>query len=543
MLFSNMRFIRAALGAFILVALMLAFTSCTRKADDRARGGAAETSATYVKAIYSLPLTFDPAQMNDSASLTVSNLIYDGLLSFSETLEIRNELAESWSTSADGRTLHFRLKPNAKFHDGSSITSQDVQASFERLTAKESKVYTFYDCIEGAEEYHQERTPRLRGIRPINDHEFEIRLKEPYPPFVSILAGATAKILPKAARGTGFFAKPIGSGAFRIDSISKDSIVLTAHDRYAGTQPKIRRLVLRALDEREAIKEAATGAIHDLASYPLSGSETVFAIGKNLTAPLAATWIIGLNTRRAPFDKLSIRRKFQQDFDAEKFRLSFQPDSLPAYGYIPTGLAGNLQQPTEQKPVLTASPKHQITVAIPAVLARANEMKVFIEESMRAKGWNVRAELLEWDEMMRRYAAKSMQAFLVSMNMDYPETEFLVKNFESTSSDNFSGVHDGKVDQLIHKARATQDRVKRQQLFAQIARRVNELAVSVNLLHPRQHVWAADCVSGLSLNLLSEVYIDYRNVAMAGNCLKQRGEQRAEQRVAARHAAQRTVQR
>lgn len=534
MLFSNMKFVRAALGAIIPVALMLAFTSCTRKAGDRQRGGSAETSAPYVKAIYSLPLTFDPAQMNDSASLTVSNLIYDGLLSFSETLEIRNELAESWSTSGDGRKLHFHLRPNAKFHDGTPITSQDVQASFERLIAKNSKVYTFYDCIEGAEEYHSGRAHRLRGIRLVNAHEFEIRLKEPYPPFVSILAGATAKILPKAARDADFFRRPVGSGAFRIESISKDSIVLSAHERYAGKPAKIRRLVLRALDEREAIKEAAaasvadsvTGAIHDLASYPLSGNESVFAAGKHLTAPLAATWIIGLNIRRAPFDNLSVRRKFQQDFDVEKFRLSFQPDSLPAYGYIPTGLAGNLTQPTRQQPVRASTPTRQITVAIPAVLARAPEMKVFIEESMRAKGWNIRAELLEWDEMMRRYAAKSMQAFLVSMNMDYPETEFLVKNFESTSSDNFSGVRDGAIDRLIRAARATQDRVKRQQLFAQIARRVNELAVSVNLLHPRQHVWTSDCVSGLSLNLLSEVYIDYRNVALAGNCVKQRAEQK-----------------
>lgn len=47
---------------------------------------AQNAASAYVKAIYSLPLSLDPIKMNDTASLAVGNLIYDGLLKFSPSL-------------------------------------------------------------------------------------------------------------------------------------------------------------------------------------------------------------------------------------------------------------------------------------------------------------------------------------------------------------------------------------------------------------------------------------------------------------------------
>lgn len=42
------------------------------------------SSPTYVKAIYSMPISYDPIRMNDGASLTFSELVYEGLLRFTE---------------------------------------------------------------------------------------------------------------------------------------------------------------------------------------------------------------------------------------------------------------------------------------------------------------------------------------------------------------------------------------------------------------------------------------------------------------------------
>lgn len=47
----------------------------------------------------------------------------------------RGELAESFEQSADGRTLTFRLRRDATFHDGRPVTANDVKWSLDRAVS------------------------------------------------------------------------------------------------------------------------------------------------------------------------------------------------------------------------------------------------------------------------------------------------------------------------------------------------------------------------------------------------------------------------
>ena len=53
----------------------------------------------FVKAIYSMPVSYDPIRMNDGASLIFSELVYEGLLMFTEDYGIEAGIADSWETS------------------------------------------------------------------------------------------------------------------------------------------------------------------------------------------------------------------------------------------------------------------------------------------------------------------------------------------------------------------------------------------------------------------------------------------------------------
>ena len=55
----------------------------------------------------------------------------DGTRSYDYTV-LRPELAESWQTAADGMSVTFRLRKDARFHDGTPVTAKDVKWSFDR---------------------------------------------------------------------------------------------------------------------------------------------------------------------------------------------------------------------------------------------------------------------------------------------------------------------------------------------------------------------------------------------------------------------------
>jgi peptide/nickel transport system substrate-binding protein len=76
-------------------------------------------------------------------SYGVSWLCYDRLMTYGKrTLpdgrvaydrnKLEPELAESWQMAPDGMSVTFKLRKNAKFHDGTPVTAKDVKWSFDR---------------------------------------------------------------------------------------------------------------------------------------------------------------------------------------------------------------------------------------------------------------------------------------------------------------------------------------------------------------------------------------------------------------------------
>ena len=80
------------------------------------------------------PKTFDPAQVDDQWSELVRYLSGGVLVRFNRlTQGVEPRLAESWTVSADGKTITFKLRPGLKFSDGSSLTSKDAAWSIRRV--------------------------------------------------------------------------------------------------------------------------------------------------------------------------------------------------------------------------------------------------------------------------------------------------------------------------------------------------------------------------------------------------------------------------
>ncbi len=82
-------------------------------------------------------ISLDPGESFEFSGNEVCGNVYEKLVSpdTKDPTNIRPELAESWSTSADGLTTTFKLKPGRKFASGNPITAEDVIYTLTRLVA------------------------------------------------------------------------------------------------------------------------------------------------------------------------------------------------------------------------------------------------------------------------------------------------------------------------------------------------------------------------------------------------------------------------
>ena len=78
---------------------------------------------------------YDPHASDTYATLHFSGPFYSTLLRYNlaKFPEIEGDLAKSWTVSPDKLTYTFTLNEGVKFHDGSTFTSADVKATYDRL--------------------------------------------------------------------------------------------------------------------------------------------------------------------------------------------------------------------------------------------------------------------------------------------------------------------------------------------------------------------------------------------------------------------------
>lgn len=94
-------------------------------------------------------------------------------------------LAHSWSVSADHKTYTFHLKPNVKFTDGTSLTSQVVKDNFDQHGFGDKKLGIPADQFWNG----------YAGTKVISDTTFQIKLNTPDAGFLQVLSNYRASTI------------------------------------------------------------------------------------------------------------------------------------------------------------------------------------------------------------------------------------------------------------------------------------------------------------------------------------------------------------
>ena len=143
-------------------------------------------------------------------------------------------LAESYTVSPDQKVYEFRLRKGVKFHNGDTLTAEDVEFSFWRYKAAFAKQI-------------QSRTEKVEVVNPLT---VRIRFKDPYPDFlehmlpgVSTIGWIVPKKYVEKVGDAGFKKQPVGAGPYKfVEFVPGVRLVAEAFEGYWRKTPSIKRV-------------------------------------------------------------------------------------------------------------------------------------------------------------------------------------------------------------------------------------------------------------------------------------------------------------
>jgi len=177
----------------------------------------------------------DPATGGFAISAHLAMYFYhDALLKAMPEGNFTPCLAESWTISEDARIYEFKLRQGVKFHNGDTMTAEDVIFSVNRYRAAQAKMLK----------------DRIEKLEAVNPYLVRFTFKKPFPDFLEYLVpGVTtmAWVVPKKyiekVGDAGFKKHPIGAGPYKFVEFTPGvRLVGEAFEEYWRKVPNIKRV-------------------------------------------------------------------------------------------------------------------------------------------------------------------------------------------------------------------------------------------------------------------------------------------------------------
>lgn len=298
------------------------------------------------------PETLDPHKSSTVAEAHILRDLCDGLLTYDNRGAIVPGAARDWSVSPDGLTYRFSLRPDGRWSNGETVTSADFVFSLRRIMdpatgAKYAEV--LYPIAGAAAVNRGERPADFLGVAALDARTVEIRLEQPTPYFLELLTHQTAAPVHPAsvARYGESFTRPgnlVTNGPYRLlDRVPGDRILLEANPHHPEAEKvAIRRVAyLPTPDLSGAVRRFAAGEIDSLSDLPGDQMEALrIRFGSQVVlGPALGLEALALNTRKAPFLDLRVRRALSLVIDREYLAEALWGGTMsPAYSLCPDGL-------------------------------------------------------------------------------------------------------------------------------------------------------------------------------------------------------------
>lgn len=282
----------------------------------------------------------------------VSVHVFDRLMEYDKSGKlVPGLLAKEPEVSADGRVYRFELKKSIRFSDGSPLTVKDVRFTMERALKPEQEgwIAWIFNSIEGADAVSDGSAQTLSGFVETDGLHFEVRLSQPYAPFVQGLASPYAGIMPAETctkLGKTWGAQIIGTGPYGVSEWEPGKrLVLTKNPLFWGNPVQTDQLVtLFGDDYFQNLAGFREGAL-DVIPVPAEQYDSVRSDGGLESAfkvvPALNIHYLNINSKHPILKDVRVRKAISLAIDRDNLCAKIlKGAAIPAFTFLPPGIPG-----------------------------------------------------------------------------------------------------------------------------------------------------------------------------------------------------------
>ena len=494
--------------------------------------------------------SLDPAFSNNLENIWGCNQVFDGLLELDDELKPKGLIAESWEIDSTGTKYTFHLRDDVYFHNnecfpdsvGRKVVAQDFVYSFNRLLAPETG-------SPGVWVFDQVDMEKSGGFEAPNDSTLVIYLKQPFPPFLGILAMQYCSVIPSEAveeYGDEFRSHPVGCGPFKFAFwIENVSLVLHKNENFWQQDESGQSLPFLDAVKVDFVKDKSVAYLnllqgkYDFMSglHPAYKDELLDPMGNLNPAfddilrfqktPFLKTDYLGILvddslelSAESGLKDVRVRRALNYAIDRKEMVRFLRNNSVyPANaGFIPRGLQafegevnyGFDHNPQKAKKLLSEAGfpngRGLETISI-ATTSDYVDLCEFIQHQWSLVGVKAKIDVLP-TSTHREFVAKSkLLVFRKSWLADYPDAENFLSLFYSENfcpeGPNYTHFYSSRFDSLYEASQSITDEAMRQNYYTTMDSLVMSEAPVIPLFYDQVSHFVRKEVEGLETNSIN----------------------------------------
>ena len=431
------------------------------------------------------PVSLDPHTNSNFSAMQGYEHIYESLTGYDEKTNIVPILAEKWETSNGGKTYTFHLRPNVKFHNGQTMTSEDVKYSIDRVIDPKtaSPWRSWFDSVA-----------EVKIVDPLT---IQINLKEPYPGLLGSFAGMRASgIIPKGlAERENLKIKAIGTGPFKlVEFVPQDHITYARHQDYWDKPlPYLDGMVFKVLTEDNARVAALRAGQIQYAHLEAQGYEQLKNAPGMTVLKSPSAWVVlhYINVSRKPLNDWRVRKAMRMAVDTnEVIQKAVLGLGVPS-GPVPTGYGDWYLDPKTlpyQKADIEGARKllaeagypnggFKIEIKCSPQYPEFVATTLIVQDSLKKLGIDVQVVQQEWGTFVKDHNTETQTKgreggeIFTSANTFRPDPDgYIYPYFHSAGTINDGGYTNAKLDPLMQQARSIFNHDQRKSLYREIQR-------------------------------------------------------------------------